>query len=101
MDYQEAIDIFENQIEKLNNQPIHVNHIKDAEEAEKAMKTAISAMQELQMYKENKLCLIPDDVYKRQCEQLDEYKKLGTLEEVQGAVALCTECVIRKGMEKS
>lgn len=50
------------------------------------LKTAISAMQELQMYKENQLCLIPESVYKRQCEELDEYKKLGTLEEVRYAV---------------
>ena len=47
---------------------------------------AVSAMQELQMYKDNKLCLIPDDVYKRQCEELDEYKQLGEFAEVKSAV---------------
>ena len=51
MDYQEAIEIFENEIKKLNTRPIHVNHIGDAEKAENAMKTAISAMQELQELK--------------------------------------------------
>lgn len=50
------------------------------------LKTAVSAMQELQMYKDNKLCLIPESVYKKQCEELDEYKKLGTLEEVREAM---------------
>lgn len=52
----------------------------------KAITFAISAMQELQMYKAGKLVLIPDAVHKKQCEELDEYKKLGTLEEVCKAV---------------
>ena len=86
MDYKEAIGIFENEIKKLNTRPIHVNHIGDAEKADDAMKTAISAMQELQMYKDAKLCLIPEDVFSRQCEELDAYKELGTLEEVREAV---------------
>lgn len=52
----------------------------------KAITYAISAMQELQMYKAGKLVLIPDAVYGKQCEELDEYKKLGTLKEVRKAV---------------
>ena len=52
----------------------------------KAITYAISAMQELQMYKAGKLVLIPDATYKKQCEELNEYKKLGTLEEVCKAV---------------
>lgn len=48
--------------------------------------TAISAMEELKLYKENKLCLVPEDVYGKQCTELDEYKQLGTLEEVKEAV---------------
>lgn len=52
----------------------------------KAITYAISAMQELQMYKAGKLVLIPDAVHKKQCEELDEYKKLGTLEEIRDAV---------------
>lgn len=52
----------------------------------KAITFAISAMQELQMYKAGKLVLIPDATHKKQCEELDEYKKLGTLEEVREAV---------------
>ena len=50
------------------------------------LKTAISAMQELQMYKDGKLCLIPESVYSKQCTELDAYKQLGTLEEVVDAV---------------
>ena len=52
----------------------------------KAITFAISSMQELQMYKAGKLVLIPDAVHKKQCEELDEYKKLGTLEEIRDAV---------------
>lgn len=47
---------------------------------------AVNAMKELQLYKENKLFLIPDSVFEKQCEELDEYKALGTLEEVRAAV---------------
>lgn len=42
---------------------------------------AISAIKELQMYKDNKLCLVPEDVYSRQCCELDAYKEIGTVEE--------------------
>lgn len=42
---------------------------------------AISAIKELQMYKDNKLCLVPEDVYSRQCCELDAYKAIGTVEE--------------------
>ena len=51
----------------------------------KAITFAISSMQELQMYKAGKLVLIPHAVHKKQCEELDEYKKLGTLEEIRDA----------------
>ena len=43
-------------------------------------------MNELQMYKDGKLCLIPESVYSKQCAELDAYKQLGTLEEVRKAV---------------
>ena len=42
---------------------------------------AISAIKELQMYKDNKLCLVPEDVYSRQCCELDAYEAIGTVEE--------------------
>ena len=96
MDYQEAIEIFENEIKKLNNQPIHVNHIGDAEKADDAMKTAISAMQELQEYKEYgtpngyKSALEAYDKCYSEKEIIDtelyKYKQLGTLEEVREAM---------------
>ena len=47
---------------------------------------AISAIKELQMYKDNKLCLVPEDVYSRQCCELDAYKEIGTVEECRKAV---------------
>ena len=46
---------------------------------------AISAIKELQMYKDNKLCLVPEDVYSRQCCELDAYKEIGTVEECREA----------------
>lgn len=46
------------------------------------LKEVRESMHELQMYKSNKLVLIPDDVHKRQCEELDKYKQIGTLEEI-------------------
>lgn len=51
-----------------------------------AIAFAVSAMRKLEMYKVGKLVLIPDATYKKQCEELNEYKKLGTLEEVCKAV---------------
>ncbi len=52
----------------------------------KAEEAAIGAMQELQMYRANKLCLIPDTVYQKQCEELDAYKEIGTIEDVRDAI---------------
>ena len=51
-----------------------------------AIAFAVSAMRKLEMYKVGKLVLIPDSTYKKQCEELNEYKKLGTLEEIRDAV---------------
>lgn len=81
MDYQEAIEAlqFEGGIE-ITGKPRRVAEFFDG------VDTAISAMQELQLYKDAKLCLIPEDVYGNQCEELDRYKQLGTLEEVREAV---------------
>lgn len=57
---------------------------------------AISAIKELQMYKDNKLCLVPEDVYSRQCCELDAYKEIGTVEECREAVEKQTQkkCII-------
>ena len=49
-------------------------------------RAAISALKEIQLYKDNKLCLIPEDVYSRQCGELDEYKEIGTVEECREAM---------------
>lgn len=75
MDYKEAIKVLKNNKPKSDLRQC-------GKELCTACDVAVSAMQELQMYKENQLCLIPEDVYKRQCEELDEYKKLGTLTEL-------------------
>ena len=50
-----------------------------------AIEEAIEALKEIQLYKDNKLCLVPEDVYSRQCSELDAYKEIGTVEE-------CREC---------
>ena len=76
MNLSEAIKIFEDGLKMREQIPLLAP----------AFETAISAMQELQMYKDNKLCLIPEDVYGKQCDELDEYKKLGTIEEVRAAM---------------
>ena len=51
-----------------------------------AMDMAIEALKEIQLYKDNKLCLVPEDVYSRQCSELDAYKEIGTVEECREAV---------------
>ena len=51
-----------------------------------AIEEAIKALKEIQLYKDNKLCLIPEDVYSRQCSELDTYKEIGTVEECREAV---------------
>lgn len=113
MDYQEAIEIFKIEIEKLNTRFIHVNHIEDAEKAEEAMRTAISAMQEMQEYKQKLnesygecdglLKTVVDGLARHEgidigkpiksriltdehVDLWEGYKRLGTLEEVQEAV---------------
>ena len=51
-----------------------------------AARTAISALKEIQLYKDGKLCLVPKDVYSKQCCELDAYKEIGTVEECREAV---------------
>ena len=58
------------------------------------MDMAIEAFKEIQLYKDNKLCLIPEDVYSRQCSELDAYKEIGTVEE-------CREAVEKQKAKKS
>lgn len=47
---------------------------------------AITALKEIQLYKDGKLCLVPKDVYSKQCCELDAYKEIGTVEECRRAV---------------
>lgn len=44
---------------------------------------AIQALEEISLYKQGGLCLIPTEVYKKQCETLDNYKAIGTVEELE------------------
>ena len=53
-----------------------------------ADEVAIKALKEIQLYKDNKLCLVPEDVYSRQCSELDGYKEIGTVEECKDAMNL-------------
>lgn len=71
----EAIVILK-QIEKYEDEVDFT--YKDALEA---IQVAIKALEELQMYKQGGLCLIPSDVYRKQCEELDRLKEIGTVEE--------------------
>ena len=80
MTKQEAIEILE-EVKELDDtmyayNPAYMN----------AMDMAIEALKEIQLYKDNKLCLIPEDVYSKQCSELDAYKEIGTVEECREAV---------------
>ena len=81
MDYQKAIEALrlEGGVE-ITGKPRRVAEFFDG------IDVAISALQELKLYKDSKLCLIPESVYSKQCTELDAYKQLGTLEEVQEAM---------------
>lgn len=85
MNYQKAIELLHPDTSRDA-----IWKIADEEEAikkiEEALLMACEAMKELQLYKDGKLCLVPEDVYARQCEELDAYKQLGDLEEVREAM---------------
>ena len=53
---------------------------------------AITALKEIQLYKDGKLCLVPKDVYSKQCCELDAYKEIGTVEECREAVENKKKC---------
>lgn len=92
MDHKEAIKEAESQVDMyeafiLYNKDFEPkNDNRSYEYKIDFLKTAISAMEELQMYKDGKLCLIPESVYYKQCTELDAYKQLGTPEEVREAL---------------
>lgn len=87
MDYKKAIEVLENEIGCVDLDTNNRGYIYESEQKfMDACNTAISAMHELQLYKDGKLCLIPESVYSKQCTELDAYKQLGTLEEVREAL---------------
>ena len=94
MTTEEAIEILDNEYRRIELQIIFLKGtIKENTESfryridvKESLKTAISALKEVQLYKDNKLCLIPEDVYSRQCSELDAYKEIGTVEECREAV---------------
>ena len=47
---------------------------------------AIKALEEIKMYHDGKLCLVPMGTLERQSKELDEYKEIGTVEECRSAV---------------
>lgn len=80
MTKQEAIEILE-EVKELDDtmyayNPAYMN----------ALDMAIEVLKEIQLYEDNKLCLVPEDVYSRQCSELDTYKEIGTVEECRKAV---------------
>lgn len=58
-----------------------ISRFDHAEDVNEALEIAKQALEEIKQYKDNRLCLIPEDVYSRQCSELDAYKKIGTVEE--------------------
>lgn len=89
MDYQEAIETVQD-IHDVAEARIKIGDARGViyitPDKLEDVKTAISALQELQLYKDGKLCLISESVYSKQCDELDAYKQIGTPEEVQEAV---------------
>ena len=60
---------------------VRISRFDHAEDVNEALEIAKQALEEIKQYKDNRLCLIPEDVYSRQCSELDAYKKIGTVEE--------------------
>lgn len=65
---------------------VRISRFDHARDVNEALEIAKQALKEIQLYKDNKLCLIPKDVYSRQCSELDTYKEIGTMEECWEAV---------------
>ena len=77
MNEMEAKNLLDNLIGMIDD-----NHSNDYDTV---LKMAIKALEEISLYKQGGLCLVPTDVYEKQCKQLDEYKELGTVEELREA----------------
>lgn len=76
----------ENETIKMFEERLTLDTIESVPEYAEALRTAITSLKEIQMYHDGKLCLIPKDVYSRQCSELDTYKEIGTVEECRKAV---------------
>ena len=83
MDYKEAIEILKDFDSQVSAK---ADGAYQSTIGKMACDIAISAIQELKLYKDGKLCLIPESVYSKQCTELDAYKQLGTLEEIKNVV---------------
>ena len=56
--------------EKVHHPEVSIFH--------EALTLAEKALEELALYNQAKLCLVPADIYKKQCEELDELKEKQT-----------------------
>lgn len=56
--------------EKVHHPEVSIFH--------EALTLAEKALEELALYNQAKLCLVPADIYKKQCEELDELKEKNT-----------------------
>lgn len=61
------------EIKSLKNTML--NDARCTEAAMEAQEMAYKALEEIHLYKSGGLCLVPVDVFKRQCEQLDRYRE--------------------------
>lgn len=86
MDYQEAIYCMKVMTDEEVCEDCNYYQLCDHTKQADMDRIAISAMHELKLYKDGKLCLIPESVYSKQCTELDAYKQLGTLEEIKNAL---------------
>lgn len=71
MTEREAIEAINKEYESFL--PLSTSHDFDT-----AMAVSIKALEELALYKEGKLCLVPADIYEKQCKELDELKEKQT-----------------------
>ena len=65
---------------------VRISRFDHAGDVNEALEIAKQALKEIQLYKDGKLCLVPEDVYSKQCCKLDAYKEIGTVEECREAV---------------
>ena len=75
MDKKEAIDrIKQTPLYRYESSGKYVDG-KECSDLFNALECGIKALEELNLYEENGLCLIPSDVYEKQCKELDRLKE--------------------------